>query len=203
MDAIDYMFYLTLSLQFVLSLYLQDVRMEWIVLSSISITMIITSGMFLSYMNASDASTNPLREQMKPLLTSVTSVLYKIPKMIFSRGTTLIAAPAPSLTVSILLLSIPTILAIASNAIVLNYKDTNITMENERNIQTYKAVLMANIILITFGIICMINIGIIPKTIVDKAGPVLLYGTIASIFGSSMWMMHSAVGIMYQYRKDE
>ena len=203
MDAIDYMFYLTLSLQFVLSLYLQDVRMEWIVLSSISITMIITSGMFMSYMNSNDISTNPFGEQMKPLLTGVTSMLYKIPNLILSRGTSLAPSPAPSLMASIILLSIPSILAITSIAIVLNYKDTNLTKENENKIQTYKAVLMANIILITFGIICMINISLLPKIVIHKAGPVLLYGTIASIFGSSMWMMYSAVEIMYQYRKDE
>jgi hypothetical protein len=201
MEAIDYMFYLTLSLQFALSVYLQDMRMEWIILSSISLTMIITSGMFLNYMSSNDTSSNPIRDQMKPLLTRVSSMLYKIPQMIFSRGTPSVSAP--SLTPSIILLSIPTILAITSIAIILNYKDTNITKENERKIQTYKAVLMANIILITFGIICMTNIGLIPQPLLSKTGPVLLYGTVVSIFGSSMWMMHSAVEIMYQYRKDE
>ena len=201
MDAIGYTFYLTLFLQFVLGFYLQDVRMEWIILSSLSITMIITSGIFLSYMGGNDTSSNTFRDQMKYILTGVSSILYKIPNMIASRGTS--SVPETSLTPSIILLSMPIILTITSIAIVLNYKDTNITKDNERQIQKYKAVLMANIMLITFGIICMTNIGRIPKMVVDKTGPVLLYGTIASIFGSSIWMMYSAVEIMYQYRKDE
>jgi len=163
--------------------------------------MIITSGIFLSYMGGNDTSSNTFRDQMKYILTGVSSILYKIPNMIASRGTS--SVPDTSLTPSIILLSMPTILTITSIAIVLNYKDTNITKNNERKIQKYKAVLMANIMLITFGIICMTNIGLIPKMVVDKAGPVLLYGTIASIFGSSIWMMYSAVEIMYQYRKDE
>ena len=209
MDSTDYILYIILSLQIVLSVYLQNAKMEWVVLSSLLITMIVTSGIVFGYIK--DAVTpHPFHVQLTPFMELISSVIgktiYKIPQAIYKKITSKELSPLTFLT-SIVALLIPVILMITSTAIIINNKDKNISEESERKIGTYKTVLMANIILVTFGIVCMINrdmiVRVFSPTVLKYTSTPLPYVTVTCLLGSSIWMMYQAVEIMEQYEKDK
>jgi hypothetical protein len=153
---------------------------------------------------------HPFHTQLRPLMDLITSgidrTIYKIPQAIYKKFTKKELSPLTFLT-SIIALSIPVILTVTSTAIVINNQDKNTSEENERKIETYKTVLMANIILVTFGIVCMINRDIIVRvfspTVLKYTSTPLPYVTVTCLLGSSIWMMYQAVEIMNQYENDK
>ena len=124
-DSSKYIFYIVLVIQFILSLYIQNTKLEWAILSSLLVTIIISGSLFVNYVNTPETEFN-----------------FQIPDA--------------KLLIPIILI-IPIVLITVSIAIVINNKGKNINKTNEAKIQTFKSVLLSNILICTGIVIYIIN----------------------------------------------
>ena len=158
-DSSKYIFYIVLVIQFILSLYIQNTKLEWAILSSLLVTIIITAGLFISYVNTPG---NVFNIQMQTTLTVIKTLvigaLYLIPNKIYSMfaGANL-KLPEPDI-LRIIFLLIPIILITVSIAIVINNKEKNIKKDTEAKIQTFNTVLLTDILIFTGVLLYIINI---------------------------------------------
>lgn len=163
-DSSIHIFYIVLVMQFILNMYIQNTKLEWAILSSLLVTIILTGGLFIGYVSTPG---NVLNTHMQTTLTLISTLLIEPLYMIINKPYSLLShtdliTSKPPILMSLFLL-IPIILIAVSIAIVINNRGKNIKKDNEAKIQTYKNVLFTNILIGTGIIVYLINADAINK----------------------------------------
>jgi len=145
-------------------MYIHNTKLEWAILSSLLVTIILTGGLFIGYVSTPG---NVFNTHMQTTLTLISTLLIEPLYMIINKPYSLLASTdlitsKPPILMSLFLL-IPIILIAVSIAIVINNRGKNIKKENEAKIQTYKNVLFTNILIGTGIVVYLINADAINK----------------------------------------
>lgn len=159
-----HVFYIVLVMQFILNMYIQNTKLEWAILSSLLVTIILTGGLFIGYVSTPG---NAFNTHMQTTLTLISTLLIEPLYLVLNKPYSLLASTdlitsKPPILMSLFLL-IPIILIAVSIAIVINNRDKNIKKETEAKIKTYKNVLFTNILIGTGIVVYLINADAINK----------------------------------------